>query len=122
MGEQRDDQAHGLGRGPQTVEHCALGGRERLVAGCAQKPLVLTRVAAHMALASLTSGGARQIGAEYRRGVHDGPPGCAWKHCQEKYVWTPVSFAILPHHVLVWSYQQVRNKKKPFNLRCQDWY
>jgi len=41
MGEQRDDQAHGLGRGPQTGERRALGGRQRLVACCAQQPLVL---------------------------------------------------------------------------------
>lgn len=53
-----------------------------------------------MAFAYLPSGGAREIGAKYRRGVHAGPPGCAWKHCQEKYVWTLVSFTISPHHAL----------------------
>src|SRR4029450_6198375 len=26
------------------------------------------------------------------------------KHCQEKYVWTPVCFTTAPHHGLVWSY------------------
>ena len=70
----------------------------------AEEPFVLARVGTNIALACLASGGARQIGAEYGRGVHDDPPGCVGKHCQEKYVWTPVSFTISLHHGLVWSY------------------
>ena len=58
----------------------------------------------NIALAGLSSGGARQLGAEYGRGVHDAPPGCAWKHCHEKYVWTPIFLTTSPHHDLVWSY------------------
>src|SRR2546423_14963384 len=63
-----------------------------------------------MALASLASGRAVLIGAECDCGVHDAPPGCAWKHCHEKYVWTPVCFTTSPHHGLVWSYRLVRSR------------
>ena len=48
------------------------------------------------------------IGAECSRGVHDTPPGCAGKHCHEKYVWTPVCFTTSPHHGLVQSYRTAR--------------
>src|SRR5437588_11905739 len=61
-----------------------------------------------IALAGLASGGAVPIGAECGRGVHDTPPGCAWKHCHEKYVWTPVFFTTSPPHGLVWSYPCLR--------------
>jgi hypothetical protein len=44
------------------------------------------------------------VGAECRCGVHGAPPGYAWKHCHEKYVWTPVFFTTSPHHGLVWRY------------------
>src|ERR671922_700808 len=57
-----------------------------------------------IALAGLASGMTVLIGAECSRGVHDTPPGCAWKHCHEKYVWTPVCFTTSLHHGLVWSY------------------
>jgi len=52
----------------------------------------------------LASGRAGPIGAACGCGVHDAPPGCAWKHCHEEYVWTPVCFTTAPHHGLVWSY------------------
>src|SRR4029450_886234 len=58
----------------------------------------------NIALAGLASGMAGLIGAECCRGVHDTPPGCAWKHCHEKYVWTPVFFTTSPHHGLLQSY------------------
>src|SRR5919197_415965 len=66
----------------------------------------------NIALAGLASGMAVLIGAECGRGVHDTPPGCAWKHCHEKYVWTPVCFTTSPHHGLVQSYQAYGVKKK----------
>src|SRR5215831_105371 len=58
----------------------------------------------NIALAGLASGMAVSIGAAYGRGVHDAPPGCAWKHCHEKYVWTPVCLTTSPLHGLVQSY------------------
>src|SRR5512132_3363558 len=41
------------------------------------------------------------------------------KHCQEKYVWTPVCFTTAPHHGLVWSYHWRISKHHPwfFGLR-----
>src|SRR5437764_11867575 len=60
----------------------------------------------NIALADLASRMAVRIGAEYRCGVHDAPPGYAWTHCHEKYVWTPVCFTTSPHHGLVRSYPQ----------------
>src|SRR6266581_9252592 len=53
-----------------------------------------------IALASVASGRTVSIGAEDGCGVHDDPPpSCAWKHCQEKYVWTPFSLQL--HHTTV---------------------
>jgi hypothetical protein len=65
-----------------------------------------------IALANLASGMAVRIGAECNRGVHDNSPGCAWKHCHEKYVWTPVFFATSLHHGLVWGYHMPSLKAK----------
>src|SRR4029434_2437992 len=70
MGQQRHHQAHGLCRGPQTIEGCAFCGAERLAARRTEKALLLARVDANVALAGLSSGGARPIGAECCRGVH----------------------------------------------------
>jgi hypothetical protein len=61
-----------------------------------------------IALADLASGMAVPIRAEYTRRVHDAPPGCAWKHCHEEYVWTPIFFTTSLHHALVWSYQMCK--------------
>src|SRR5438045_6423609 len=58
----------------------------------------------NIALASLASSRARQIGAEYRCGVHDRPPGVAGEHSQEEYGWTPIFVTSAPHHGLVESY------------------
>jgi hypothetical protein len=58
----------------------------------------------NIALAGLASGMAVLVGAECGRGVHDTPPGYAWQHCHEKYVWTPVGFTTSPHHGLVQCY------------------
>src|SRR5262249_1901545 len=63
----------------------------------------------NIALAGLASGMTVLIGAEYGRGVHDAPPGCAWKHRHEKYVWTPVGFTTSPLHGLVQSYHPSGN-------------
>src|SRR5712691_3437968 len=70
VGQQRHHQAHCLRRGPQAIEGRALRGAERLVALRAEKALVLARVDAKVALAGLSSGGARHIGAACRCGVH----------------------------------------------------
>src|SRR5262249_14972343 len=66
-----------------------------------------------IASASLASGRAVPIGAECGCGVHDAPPGCAWKHCHEEYVWTPVCFTTSPHHGLVWGYQREKSPDLP---------
>src|SRR5215831_467529 len=65
-----------------------------------------------IAPASLASGRAVPIGAECGGGVHDAPPGSAWKHCHEEYGWTPVCFTTSPHHGLVWSYLAVRPERE----------
>jgi hypothetical protein len=70
----------------------------------ADEALLLLRMDPNIALAGLASGMAVLIGAECSRGVHDTPPGCAWQHCLEKYVWTPVFFTTSPHHGLLQSY------------------
>ena len=64
----------------------------------AEEPLFLPLMDTDIAPADLASGRAVPIGAEYRCGVHDHPPGCAWKHCHEKYVWTPVCGTRAPRH------------------------
>ena len=69
VGQQCHHEAHRLRRGPQAIEGRAFRGAERLVALRADKTLVLARVDANVALASLSSGGARHIGAECRCGV-----------------------------------------------------
>jgi hypothetical protein len=104
MGEQRHHEAHGLGRGAQAVKRGAFGGAERLMALVADEPLFLLRMDTDIALASLASSRAVSIGAECGCGVHDAPPGCAWKHCHEEYVWTPFVFTTSPYHDLMWSY------------------
>jgi len=105
MGEQRHDEAHRLGCGAQAVKHRACGGAERLLARMADEPPFLLRMDTDIALARLASGRAVPIGAECGCGVHDAPPGYAWKHCHEKYVWTPVCLTTSLHHGLVWSYR-----------------
>src|SRR5262245_18375111 len=57
----------------------------------------------NIALASLASGRAVSIGAEYRCGVHDRPPGVAGEHSQDEYGWTPICFTSAPSHGLVES-------------------
>ena len=105
VGHQRHHQADRLRRGPQAIEGGAFRGAERLVALRAHEALVLARVDANVALACLASGRARQIGAEYRGGVHDDPPGVAGEHAKKEYVWTPIFITSAPHHGLVGSYQ-----------------
>jgi hypothetical protein len=81
-------------------------GAERFVTRMADEALLFSRLDTDIALADVASGMTVPVGAEYRRGVHDAPPGCAWKHCHEKYVWTPVCFTTSPHHGLVWCYRK----------------
>src|SRR5262249_28129518 len=104
MGEQRHHEAHGLGRGAQAVKRGAFGGAERLLARVADEPLVLLRMDTDIALARLASSRAVSIGAECGCGVHDAPPGCAWKHCHEEYVWIPIFVTSELHHGLVQSH------------------
>src|SRR4029434_4446272 len=89
---------------PQPIEDRPCAGAEGCVTRVADEALLLLRMDTNIALAGVASGMAVLIGAEYGRGVHDPPPGCAWKHCHEKYVWTPVGFTTSPHHGLVQSY------------------
>jgi len=88
-------------RGAQPIEDRAFGGAEGFVALVADEPLLLPRMDTDIALASLASGRARQIGAEYRGGVHDRPPGVAGEHSQEEYGWPPIFFPSAPQHGLV---------------------
>src|SRR5262245_20077253 len=68
---------------------------------------------------SLASGRTVPIGAECGGGVHDTPPGCAWQHGHEEYVWTPVWFTTSPHHGLVWSYPAFRRTVERRNNRAR---
>src|SRR5574341_2169910 len=80
LSHQCDDTRHRLGRGPQAVQRGAFRSAERLVARGAEESPVLARVDANIALACLASGGASQIGAACRCGVHDRPPGFVGEH------------------------------------------
>src|SRR5215510_8212115 len=113
MGEQRHHEAHGLGRGAQAVKRGAFGGAESLMALVADEPLFLLRMDTDITLASLASRRAVSIGAECDCRVHDAPPGCAWNHCHEEYVWTPVVLTTSPYHDLMWSYPASFNRDKP---------
>src|SRR5882724_4089483 len=90
MRHQSDHAGHCLRRSPQTIKRGAFCGREGLPALGTDEPLLLTQVDADVALASLTSGRACQIGAEYSRGVHDSPPGLAWKRAKKSMNWLRV--------------------------------
>src|SRR4029453_14133837 len=92
MGEQGHHEHHGLCRGAQPVEDGPCAGAEGFATRVAEEALLLLRMDTNSALAGLASRMAVRIGAEYRCGVHDVPPGSAWKHGHEKYVWTPVCF------------------------------
>jgi len=106
MGQQSHNDDHRRGRGAQPIEHRACGAAERFVTLVADEPLLLPRMEADIALADVASGMTVPVGAECNCGVHDAPPSCAWKHCHEKYVWTPFFFTISPHHDLVRSYHR----------------
>src|SRR4029450_120192 len=105
MANQGHDDEHSPRRGPQPIEDRPFGSAEGFVTRVADEALLLPRMDTDIALANLASGMAVRIGAECNRGVHDNSPGCAWKHCHEKYVWTPVFFATSLHHGLVWGYR-----------------
>ena len=70
MGEQGHNEDHGLGRSAQPIEDRAGGGAEGFVTRVADEPLLLLRMDSDIAHASLASGMAVPIGAEYRRGIH----------------------------------------------------
>src|SRR4029434_8483051 len=107
MGQQGHNDDYSLGRGAQPIEDRTFCSAEGFVTRVADEPLLLPRMDTDIALADLASGMAVLIGAECSRGVHDDSPGCAWKHCHEKYVWTPVFFATSLHHGLVWGYHMI---------------
>src|SRR2546422_2803373 len=110
MGEQGHDEDHRFCRGAQPIEDRACGRAEGFVARVTDEPLLLPRMDTDIALASLASGRTVPIGAEDGCGVHeDPPPGCAWKHCQEKYVWTPFSLQL--HHTTVGCGATVTHRK-----------
>ena len=79
MGEQGHDEDHGFCRGAQPIEDRAGGSAEGFMTLVANEPLLLPRMDTNIALTDLASGMAVLIRAEYVRGVHDDPPGCAWK-------------------------------------------
>jgi len=72
------------------------------------EPLVLARVDTAIALAS---GGTRQIGAEYSRGVHDDPPGVVGEYAKKEYVWTPIFMTSATHRGLVERYPCIQLSK-----------
>ena len=82
MGEQGHHEHHGLCRGAQAIEDRTSAGAEGFVALVTDESLLLPRMDTNVAMASLASGRAVLIGAEYDCGVHDGPPGCVWKHAK----------------------------------------
>src|SRR5262245_31225596 len=104
MGEQGHHEYHGPCRRTQSREDGPFAGAEGFVTLMADEALLLMRMDTNIALAGLASGMTVLMGTEYGRGVHDAPPGCAWKHCHEQYVWTPVCFTTAPLHGLVQSY------------------
>src|SRR2546428_10734750 len=74
MGEQGHDEGHGLCRSAQPIKHRAFGSAERLATLRTNEAPVFLRMDANVALADVASGRTRQIGAEYRGGVHDDSP------------------------------------------------
>jgi len=71
MGKHGHDDDHGLCRGAQPIDHRAGGSAEGGVTLVADEPVVLARMDTDIAPASLASGRAVPLGAEYRRGIHD---------------------------------------------------
>src|SRR5215470_11515473 len=112
VGQQGHDEHHCLCRGAQPIEDGAFAGAEGFVTLTADEAPLLLRMDTNIALAGLASRMAARIGAAYRCGVHDAPPGYAGKHGHEKYVWTPVCFTTSLHHGLVWSYLSTRTIQK----------
>src|SRR5262252_4256707 len=112
MGQQGHDDDHSLGRGAQPIEDGPFAGAEGCVTRVADEALLLLRMDTNIALVGLASRMAVRIGAEYRCGVHNAPPGYAWNHCHEKYVWTPVCFTTSPHHGLMQSYPRSQSAAK----------
>src|SRR5262249_11957653 len=79
MGEQGHHDDHGLCRGAQPIEDGPFASAEGLLTRVTDEPLLLLRMDTEIALAALASGRTVLVGAACRRGVHDAPPGCAWK-------------------------------------------
>ena len=98
MGEQGDDDHHGLGRGAQPIEDGACAGAESLLTRVTDEPVFLLRMNTDIALAGLASGRTVPIGAECGCGVHDGPPGVVWKHAKEEYIRAPIFVTSELHH------------------------
>src|SRR6516162_5997970 len=79
MGEQGHDDHDRLCRSAQPIEDGAFACAEGCVTRMTDEPLLLLRMDTDIALAALASGRTVLVGAACRRGVHDAPPGCAWK-------------------------------------------
>jgi len=74
VGHQRHHETDRLRRGPQAIQRRAFRSSERLPALRAEEALLLARMDADISLACLSSGGARQMGAECACGVHEDSP------------------------------------------------
>jgi hypothetical protein len=96
VSKQREHKTYRLDRGAQAVQRRALRGGARLLALRAETPLVRTRMDTKSALACLTSGGTRQVGAECGCGVHVSPPHVALT-CAKKRMAGPLFF-VQPAH------------------------
>jgi hypothetical protein len=74
VGHQRHHETDRLRRGPQAIQRRACRSSARLPALRAEEALVRARMEADISLACLSSGGARQRGAERACGVHEDSP------------------------------------------------
>jgi hypothetical protein len=110
--EQSHDDDHCFRRGVQPKEDRAFRGAEGLMALLTDEPPVLARMDTNIALTDLASRMAIPLGAEYGGWVHRPPSRFAGKRCQKEYVGRPISFASLPHHGLVQSYQREELEKE----------
>ncbi len=100
MGKERQQEDDRVDWHSQAIKRRAFRGGERLGALYTEPPLSRTRMDADIALADLSSGGARQIGAAYRRGIHDRSPLLAWLGSIPRRSMAGPSFSLqgIPHH------------------------
>jgi hypothetical protein len=116
--QQRQDEREGLGWRPLAVKRRSFRRGEGLVALRADEALVLTRMEANSALASLSSSGTRSIGAECRSGVHACPPSSVGERTKRSMAGPP--FALQGHRTTVQrgaTHLDVPGQKRPCNKR-----